>query len=205
LLNNDLHIKLCFATNNKHKLEEVTPLLKDSFELVSLDQLGCKQELPETQDSLSGNSLQKADFVFKNFKTPCFADDTGLEVAALNGAPGVYSARYAGNHRNNDDNITLLLQKLSGIENRSARFCTIITLVGLTPKPVFFEGIIEGSITHERKGTTGFGYDPVFIPNGYNLTFAEMTLEQKNSLSHRAIATKKLIEYLKNLSQGLRK
>jgi len=149
LFSNDNHTKLCFATNNKHKLEEVTPLLKNSFELVSLDQIGCKEELPETQNTLSGNSLQKADFVFRNFKTPCFADDTGLEVEALNGAPGVYSARYAGIHRNSDDNINLLLRKLSGNENRSARFCTIITLIGLTPEPVFFEGIIEGSITHK--------------------------------------------------------
>ncbi len=196
---------LCFATNNKHKLEEVTPLLKDSFKLVSLDQIGCKQELPETKDKLSGNSLQKADFVFRNFKTPCFADDTGLEVAALNGAPGVYSARYAGNHRNSEDNINLLLQNLAGNKNRNARFCTIITLVGLTSEPIFFEGIINGSITHERKGDVGFGYDPIFIPNGYNHTFAEMTLKEKNSLSHRAIATKKLIEYLKNRSPNLRK
>jgi XTP/dITP diphosphohydrolase len=196
---------LCFATNNAHKLEEVVPLLKGSFDLLSLDQIGCKEELPETQDTLSGNSFQKADFVFQNFNTPCFADDTGLEVEALNGAPGVYSARYAGAHRNSNDNINLLLENLRGSQNRKARFCTIITLVGLTPEPVFFEGIIEGEIIDEKRGNTGFGYDPVFVPNGHDLTFAEMSLEQKNTLSHRAIATKKLIEYLKNLSPALRK
>lgn len=189
---------LCFATNNKHKLEEVIPLLKDSFDLLSLDQVGCTHELPETQNTISGNSFQKAEYVFKHFKTPCFADDTGLEVDALNGAPGVYSARYAGDHRNSEDNINLLLENLRGNQNRKARFCTVITLVGLTPEPVFFEGIIEGIITEEKRGNTGFGYDPVFVPHGYDLTFAEMSLQQKNTLSHRAIATKKLIEYLKN-------
>ena len=196
---------LCFATNNKHKLEEVVPLLKGSFDLLSLDQIGCTDELPETQNTISGNSFQKAEFVYKHFNTPCFADDTGLEVDALNGAPGVYSARYAGDHRNSDDNIDLLLENLTGNQNRKAQFCTIITLIGLTPEPVFFEGIIEGVIIDERRGNTGFGYDPVFVPKGYNLTFAEMTLDQKNTLSHRAIATKKLIEYLKNLSLTLRK
>jgi XTP/dITP diphosphohydrolase len=196
---------LCFATNNKHKLEEVVPLLKGSFDLLSLDQIGCKDELPETQNTISGNSFQKAEFVYNHFNTPCFADDTGLELEALNGAPGVYSARYAGDHRNSDDNINLLLENLKGNQNRKAQFCTIITLIGLTPKPVFFEGIIEGVIIDERRGSTGFGYDPVFVPKGYNLTFAEMTLDQKNTLSHRAIATKKLIEYLKNLSPTLRK
>ena len=196
---------LCFATNNKHKLEEVVPLLKGSFDLLSLDQIGCKDELPETQNTISGNSFQKAEFVYNHFTTPCFADDTGLEVDALNGAPGVYSARYAGDHRSSDDNINLLLENLKGNQNRKARFCTIITLIGLTPQPVFFEGIIEGVIIEERRGSTGFGYDPVFVPKGYNLTFAEMTLDQKNTLSHRAIATKKLIEYLKNLSPTLRK
>ena len=196
---------LCFATNNKHKLEEVVPLLKGSFDLLSLDQIGCTDELPETQNTISGNSFQKAEFVYKHFNTACFADDTGLEVDALNGAPGVYSARYAGDHRSSDDNINLLLENLKGNQNRKARFCTIITLIGLTPNPVFFEGIIEGVIINERKGSTGFGYDPVFVPKGYNLTFAEMTLDQKNTLSHRAIATKKLIEYLKNLSPTLRK
>jgi XTP/dITP diphosphohydrolase len=196
---------LCFATNNEHKLEEVVPLLKGSFDLLSLDQIGCQEELPETQNTLSGNSFQKADFVFQNFNTPCFADDTGLEVEALNGAPGVYSARYAGTHRSSEDNINLLLENLKGSQNRKARFCTIITLVGLSAEPLFFEGIIDGVIIEERRGNTGFGYDPVFMPNGHDLTFAEMSLEQKNTLSHRAIATKKLIEYLKNLSPVLRK
>jgi XTP/dITP diphosphohydrolase len=196
---------LCFATNNKHKLEEVVPLLEDSFDLISLDQIGCTHELPETQKTISGNSFQKADYVFKHFNTPCFADDTGLEVEALNGAPGVYSARYAGDHRSSEDNINLLLQNLKGNQNRKARFCTIITLVGMTREPVFFEGIIDGFIIEEKRGNTGFGYDPVFIPNGHNLTFAEMSLQQKNTVSHRAIATKKLIEYLKKYSTSLSK
>lgn len=196
---------LCFATNNKHKLEEVIPLLKGSFDLLSLDQIGCTHELPETQNTISGNSFQKADYVFKKFKTPCFADDTGLEVEALDGKPGVYSARYAGDHRNSEDNINLLLQNLKGNQNRNARFCTIITLVGITSEPIFFEGIIQGTIIDEKRGNTGFGYDPVFVPNGYNLTFAEMSLQQKNTLSHRAIATKKLIDYLKKNSTSLSK
>ncbi len=196
---------LCFATNNKHKLEEVVSLLNGAFDLLSLDQIGCKEELPETQNTFSGNSFQKADFVFQNFTTPCFADDSGLEVETLNGEPGVFSARYAGDHRSNEDNVNLLLQNLKGNANRKARFCTVITLVGLTPKPVFFEGIIAGVITKERRGSTGFGYDPVFVPHGHDITFAEMSLEQKNTISHRAIATKKLIEYLKNISPILPK
>lgn len=198
-------ITLCFATNNKHKLDEVVPLLAGTFDLLSLDQIGCQDELPETQNTLSGNSFQKADFIFQNYNIPCFADDTGLEVEALNGAPGVYSARYAGDQRNSDDNIDLLLHNLKGEKNRMARFCTIITLVGFTSQPIYFEGIIQGEIILERKGCIGFGYDPVFIPVGHNLTFAEMSLEQKNTVSHRSIATKKLIEYLKNIYPTLQK
>lgn len=189
---------ICFATNNKHKLEEVRHIVSPDHNIVSLDEINCFEELPETRDTLEGNSLQKAEYVFEKFNIPCFADDTGLEVEVLNGAPGVYSARYAGDHKNSEDNMALLLRKMSGQLNRKARFRTIITLLGHGEQPVFFEGIINGQIINEKKGTTGFGYDPVFIPEGFERTFAEMTLEQKNTLSHRAIAVKKLGAYLKN-------
>lgn len=188
--------KLCFATNNKHKLEEVKQILKNNFEILSLEQIGCLDELPETQDTLEGNSLQKADFVFSKFNIPCFADDTGLEVEALQGAPGVYSARYAGSQRSSDDNITLLLKNLTTHTNRSAQFRTVITLIGLGTTQNF-EGIVKGDIITERRGSTGFGYDPVFQPKGFTRTFAEMTLEEKNSLSHRGLAVQKLITFLK--------
>ena len=153
--------------------------------------------MPETRPTLEGNSLQKAEFVFQKYKVPCFADDTGLEVEALHGEPGVYSARYAGEHKNSNDNINLLLQKLGANENRKARFRTVITLLGLDEEPLYFEGIVE-AITNKRKGTFGFGYDPVFIPEGFKKTYAEMNLQEKSSLSHRAIAVKKLGEYLKS-------
>jgi len=188
-------MKLCFATNNSHKLEEVRHVIKD-FQIVSLEEIKCFEELPETRDTLEGNSLQKAEFVFNKYKFPCFADDTGLEVEALNNAPGVYSARYAGPQRNSDDNIDLLLKILHGKENRLARFRTVISLVGFEPTPLLFEGIIDGSITLDKRGSSGFGYDPVFLPDGYAKTFAEMTLAEKNNLSHRAQAVKKLEAYL---------
>ena len=188
-------MKLCFATNNSHKLEEVRHAIKD-FQIVSLEEIKCFEELPETRDTLEGNSLQKAEFVFNKYKFPCFADDTGLEVEALNNAPGVYSARYAGPQRNSDDNIDLLLKNLHGKKNRLARFRTVISLVGFEPTPLLFEGIIDGSITLDKRGSSGFGYDPVFLPDGYAKTFAEMTLAEKNNLSHRAQAVKKLEAYL---------
>jgi XTP/dITP diphosphohydrolase len=188
-------MKLCFATNNSHKLEEVRHAIKN-FQIVSLEEIKCFEELPETRDTLEGNSLQKAEFVFNKYKFPCFADDTGLEVEALNNAPGVYSARYAGPQRNSDDNIDLLLKNLHGKVNRCARFRTVISLVGFEPTPLFFEGIIDGSITLDKRGSSGFGYDPVFLADGYAKTFAEMTLAEKNNLSHRAQAVKKLEAYL---------
>jgi len=190
--------KICFATNNKHKLEEVKQILKNKFEVLSLEQIGCLDELPETQDTLEGNSLQKADFVFTRFNIPCFADDTGLEVEALKGAPGVYSARYAGPQRNSDDNIELLLKNLAHQDNRAARFRTVITLIGVGATQNF-EGVVMGEITKDRRGLTGFGYDPVFQPRGFSRTFAEMTSEEKNSLSHRGLAVEKLITFLKTL------
>jgi XTP/dITP diphosphohydrolase len=192
-------IKLCFASNNQHKLQEIRKAVGTILDIVSLDEIQCFDELPETRTTLEGNSLQKAEYVWDNFKTPCFADDTGLEVAALNGAPGVYSARYAGDHRSNDDNINLLLQNLKNDTNRKARFRTVITLVGLTEAPVYFEGIIDGAIIDVRRGSQGFGYDSVFVPEGHSRTFAEMDLAEKNKLSHRALAVKKLVDYLRSI------
>jgi XTP/dITP diphosphohydrolase len=187
---------VCFATNNQHKIEEVRALLSPDFPLVGLDEIGCYEDLPETQATLEGNSLQKAEFVFNNFKVSCFADDTGLEVTSLNGDPGVYSARYAGPQRNSTENINLLLKNLQGIANREARFRTVITLI--TPAVTKqFEGIVEGYIIDELRGSSGFGYDPVFIPKGFDKTLAEMTLAEKNLISHRALALQKLVGYLK--------
>jgi XTP/dITP diphosphohydrolase len=189
---------ICFATNNKHKLDEVKQLLENTFQILSLQEIGCLEELPETQATLEGNSLQKADFVFSKYNIPCFADDTGLEVEALNGAPGVYSARYAGEHRSNEDNINLLLKNLQEVTNRKAQFRTVITLIGLNGNYTF-EGIVKGEITTEQKGIEGFGYDPVFKPEGYAITFAEMSMSDKNKLSHRARAVQKLSEFLQNI------
>jgi len=191
-------MKLCFATNNHHKLSEAKDIAGKDFEIVSLQEIKCFEELPETSPTLEGNSLQKAQFVFQKYNVPCFADDTGLEVEALNGEPGVFSARYAGEHKNSADNIDLLLKKLGTNLNRKAKFRTVITLLGMEPNPLFFEGTVEGTITDKCRGTFGFGYDPVFIPHGYTKTYAEMNLQEKSSLSHRAIAVKKLGDYLKN-------
>jgi XTP/dITP diphosphohydrolase len=191
-------IKLCFASNNKHKLEEISQAVGGYVDLLSLNDIKCFEELPETRDTMEGNSLQKAAYVFDHYHVPCFADDSGLEVEALKGAPGVYSARYAGDHRSNEDNINLVLKNLYSDTNRRARFRSVITLVGLDEKPVYFEGIIRGNIIAARRGTGGFGYDPIFVPEGHNRTFAEMSLEEKNAMSHRAIAVRKLADYLKD-------
>lgn len=190
-------ITICFATNNAHKLEEVrNKVAALSVNIKSLSDIGCTEELPETQETIPGNSLQKADYVLKHYGVPCFADDTGLEVDALGGAPGVYSARYAGPQRNSADNIALLLRNLDHVENRKARFRTVITLMGFQKDPIAFEGIVNGHICADLRGTSGFGYDPVFIPEGETRTFAEMSMAEKNALSHRAIAVSKLIAYL---------
>jgi XTP/dITP diphosphohydrolase len=193
--------EICFATNNKNKLEEVWHLLAPDFRLLSLDDIGCSEELPETQPTIEGNSLQKAEYVFTNYRIPCFADDTGLEVEALHGAPGVISARYAGAHRSSEDNINLLLLNLNDKHNKRARFRTVITLLGYG-RPQYFEGIVNGTIIGEKRGTMGFGYDPVFVPDGYKKTMAEMTLEEKNLISHRAVAIHKLVDFLKTYSVG---
>jgi XTP/dITP diphosphohydrolase len=187
---------LVFATNNRHKLEEVSSILSGRFHLVSLTGINCHEDIPETSDTIEGNALIKARYVVEQYGYDCFADDTGLEVEALDGRPGVYSARYAGEGCSYDDNVTKLLQELNGQSNRNARFRTVIALI-MGGKVHLFEGMINGKIIHERRGTSGFGYDPVFVPDGYDLTFAEMPPELKNSISHRALAVNKLAEFLK--------
>ncbi len=190
--------KLVFATNNKHKLTEIRQIVPDIFEVVGLEDIGCFTDIPETAETLEGNADIKANYVFTHFNLSCFADDTGLEVVALGGAPGVYSARYAGEDGNADKNIDKLLQELSSFSNRKARFRTVISLI-LDNELHHFEGQVEGKIIHERQGEDGFGYDPVFVPNGYDQSFAEMPAETKNSISHRGIATRKLIDFLSKI------
>ncbi len=189
-------MKLCFATNNHHKVQEVMDILGGAFELQTLQDIGCPAELPETQLTLEGNALQKAQYVWDHYRVACFADDTGLEVEALDGAPGVFSARFAGPQRSSEDNVNLLLQKIAGIDQPLARFRTVISLI-LPEGKWLFEGVVTGTIVPHRKGIGGFGYDPVFQPLGFSKTLAEMSMTDKNSISHRAIATKKLTEFLK--------
>lgn len=190
-------MRLCFASTNAHKLDEIRPLLPAGLTLLSLTDIGCHEELPETQDTLEGNALQKATHVWQHYHTPCFADDTGLEVAALHGAPGVYSARYAGPQRRAEDNVAKLLHELRGPADRAARFRTVVALVGLAPADHLFEGVVEGRIAEAPRGTEGFGYDPIFVPTeGDGRTFAEMTLAEKNRLSHRARAVAGLVRQL---------
>lgn len=191
-------MKLIFATQNKHKLEEVTKMLPSGIELQSLSDLNYFEELPETHETLHENALEKAVFVAEKFKRNCFAEDTGLEVEALNGEPGVYSARYAGEQKNHTDNINLLLKNLNGIANRKARFRTVIALI-LNGKEYLFEGIVNGSIIESPKGTMGFGYDPIFVADGYDKTFAEICIEEKNNISHRAKAFQALKTFLNTL------
>lgn len=188
-------MKLYFATNNIHKLKEVQEVVGDSFQIESMRSLGINEDIPEDQQTLEGNALQKARFLYDRTGESCFADDTGLEVDALNGAPGVYSARYAGEAKNSLDNMALLLKNMSGIQNRKARFRTVIALI-LDGKEYLFEGIVKGTITEEPRGTAGFGYDPLFVPDGYSTTFAEMDSEAKNAISHRGRAVEKLAAFL---------
>jgi XTP/dITP diphosphohydrolase len=187
--------KYCIASNNKHKIEEMSAILGSSFSFLSLEDIGCREELPETQDTLEGNARQKARFVFDRYKIPCFADDTGLEVKALNGEPGVYSARYAGPAREAEANMDLLLENLQDKSDRNARFRTVIALIDDQGEHLF-EGTVEGTIIDEKRGTGGFGYDPIFKPKGYAQTFGEMPLSEKNQISHRAKAVEKLCAYL---------
>jgi len=191
-------MKLIFATNNKHKLEEISKALNSKFNLLSLSDIGFKEEIPETHETLEENSREKAEYIYSRFKINVFADDTGLEIDALNGEPGVYSARYAGEHCSFTDNMNKVLEKLENNTNRTAKFRTVITLI-LDGKEYQFEGIVEGEITKTKHGIEGFGYDPIFRPNGYKETFAEMSIELKNKISHRGLAVKKLIEFLEKL------
>jgi XTP/dITP diphosphohydrolase len=192
-------MELVFATNNKNKIEEVAHLLKNNFQLLSLQDIHCIEELPETGNTLEANASQKAKHVHEKFGKNCFADDTGLEIEALNGEPGVFSARYSGEERNAEKNIEKVLTKMKGIKNRNAKFKTIIALLINNNKEYLFEGVINGTIATELKGNNGFGYDPIFIPDGNTKSFAEISLEEKNKISHRAIAVKKLAEFLNNL------
>lgn len=189
---------LVFATNNKHKLREVSEMLEGVVEIKSLAEMGLEGDIPETADTLQGNALQKAQWVWDRTHLDCFADDTGLEVDALGGAPGVYSARYAGEHCSFDDNINKMLDAMEGQTNRKADFRTVICLME-NGVPRYFEGRVDGCILTERYGEEGFGYDPIFMPDRFAVSFAEMPLEVKNQISHRGLAVKKLVEYLKEL------
>ncbi len=188
-------MKICFATNNKNKLQEIRQAFGSSYEIVSLQDIGCHEELPETQPTIEGNSAQKAHYVSQKYKVNCFADDTGLEIDALDGEPGVYSARYAGETCSFQDNMDKVLTNLKDIENRQAQFKTVITLV-LENQEHQFTGIAKGTIRTEECGSEGFGYDPIFEPEGYDITFAEMSMEQKNKISHRGKAVKQLSAFL---------
>lgn len=201
-------MKIVFATNNQHKLQEIRDILGSEFEIVSLKDIGCDVDIPETGNTLEENAMQKAQYVYDHYNLSCFADDTGLEVEALNGEPGVHSARYAeGTDHDSEANMAKLLRNLEGKDNRKARFRTVIALIqkqdvcpcGCTSikKVNRFEGIVDGSIATEKHGTTGFGYDPIFVPEGYDKSFAELGESIKNGISHRARAVAKLAEYLK--------
>lgn len=187
---------ICFATNNNHKTEEIRTLLGSFFVLKNLKDIGCVEELPETQPTIEGNALQKARYVFDQYQVACFADDTGLEVESLNGEPGVFSARFAGVQRSDQDNMNLLLAKLATHKNRKARFKTVIAWID-QGEIKNFEGIVHGTIVEAPRGSKGFGYDPVFKPDGFDRTFAEMELTEKNLISHRAFAVKKLVNFLR--------
>jgi len=188
--------KLVFATNNAHKLSEVKAILEPEFQIISLTDLNCNDDIPETATTLEGNALIKAKYISDKFGLDCFADDTGLEVEALNGEPGVYSARYAGENHDANKNMIKVLDLLGNTENRKACFRTVITLIQ-NGETTSFEGKIDGTISLKPSGNSGFGYDPIFVPEGYNLSFAELSSEEKNLISHRALAVKKLTEHLK--------
>ncbi len=189
-------MRIVFATNNQHKLEEIRQILGDNIEVLSLGDIGCHVDIPETGTTLEANALQKAQYIYDHYHMDCFADDTGLEVEALHGAPGVYSARYAGGEGHDSEaNMTKLLHELANYNNRKARFRTVIALIQ-QGEVKEFEGIVNGEITHERSGAAGFGYDPIFRPDGYDKTFAELGNDIKNHISHRARATQKLADYL---------
>ncbi len=192
-------MELVFATNNQHKLKELQAILGNEFHLLSLKDIGCNEEIPEEQETLVGNASQKAFFIYNKYGYNCFADDTGLEIEALNGEPGVYSARYAGEEKSAEANMKKVLDKMAKINRRNARFKTVISLI-LNGEEHLFEGIVEGKILPEKKGGSGFGYDPIFQPEGFDYSFAEMELSQKNKISHRGRAVQKLVAYLKELA-----
>lgn len=189
-------MELIFATQNEDKVKEIQKLMPSYIVVKSLKAIGCTDDIPETQETLEGNAIQKAQYIVEKYNINCFSDDTGLEVTALNGAPGVYSARYAGPTKNSDDNMQLLLNELKDKEDRSAQFRTAIALI-IDGKTQTFEGTVEGEIRKEKAGAEGFGYDPIFEPEGRGVTFAEMPLSEKNEISHRARALKKMIQFLK--------
>jgi XTP/dITP diphosphohydrolase len=193
-------LKLCFATNNAHKIEEIQALLGEKFDIQTLHEIGCEEDLAETQTTLEGNSLQKAQYIWQKYAINCFADDSGLEVDVLGGEPGVYSARYAGEQRNHADNMAKLLENLAIFENKKAQFRAVITLI-LNGEIHQFEGKIRGKIINEKLGSKGFGYDPIFVPDGYNRTFAEMDIAEKNPISHRGLAVQKLVDFLAKKNQ----
>ena len=188
-------MKLIFATHNSNKAIEIQKLLPEDFQVLTLDDIDFHEEIPENEPTIEGNSAFKAQFIYNKFEMNCFADDTGLEIEALNGRPGVHSARYAGENKNSDANIERVLEELNGIENRNARFKTVITLI-IDGEQYIFEGIVNGRIIDEKRGTNGFGYDPIFIPENETRTFAEMELTEKNKFSHRAKALEKMIIFL---------
>lgn len=197
-------MKIVFATNNKNKLSEIRSILGDEFEVLSLNDIDCHADIPETSDTLEGNALQKAQYISKRYGMVVFADDTGLEVEALGGEPGVHSARYAeGTDHDSEANMRKLLAKLGDNDNRKAQFRTVIALIRNRPDDIvtFFEGKVEGEIIREKRGDSGFGYDPIFMPKGYDKTFAELGMDVKNHISHRAKAVEKLVSYLKSLKK----
>ena len=192
-------MQIVFATNNTHKIREVQALLPDSIQIISLESIDCSEDIPETADTIEGNAIQKANYITEKYGYNCFADDTGLEVDALNGEPGVYSARYAGAQRNADDNMNLLLEKLQNQTNRTAQFKTVIAL-NLNGKQHLFTGIAAGEITLDKIGNQGFGYDPIFQPEGFSETFAQLSLAQKGQVSHRGKATQAFLSFLKSIT-----
>ena len=191
-------MKLIFATQNSHKAEEIQKMLPENIRVLTLKDIGCHEDIPETATTLEGNAALKSAYVVENYSVNCFADDTGLEIKALNGEPGVLSARYAGEKKDSEANMDLVLQKLSGESNRKARFRTVISL-RLNGKEYLFEGRVNGTIMEKRSGVEGFGYDPIFQPDGYDITFAEMSMEEKNKISHRGRAVRKLVDFLSQL------
>jgi XTP/dITP diphosphohydrolase len=190
--------KLVFVTNNKHKLAEIYAMLNNKIQISSLKDINCDVNIPETGNTIAENALLKAEYVYKNYQLNCFADDTGLEIEAIDGAPGVYSARYAGIDQNSEANVKKVLAELKGKKNRDAQFRTVISLI-IDGKETLFEGIIKGKIIEEKRGNSGFGYDPIFMPDGYDKTFAELGEEIKNKISHRALAIKQLCKFLNDL------